>query len=357
MTDNLYNGSRLTAHGSRLTAHEVDSVQFSIIVPVYNCEKYLIKCLDSLCNQDIFTLTNSRNYEIFIVNDGSTDKSGTICDSYAEKFSFIHVTHTENHGASHARNLALKQCKGDYIMFCDADDFVSSQLISVMTRAVELDDKADMFIFKYFNNKLPADKWPNYNISDIKISDWINITSDKLCFKVLNDDNIGGFLWNKVYKREIIQEHNFDENIRVLDDQPWVIELLCIHKNICICCINYYLYCYVRHNNFGQTRDPRMTYNKNGLSWFIIALEKELTIKNLPLLMHEQIEYAMYYWATCNYYQAGKSMTDETREKVKFLLRKYALKYYFKSGYSLWFKIKSFIRHVLITFHIYKKYK
>ena len=166
---------------------------FSVILPVYNCEKYLSQCLESLCSQENFT----HNYEIILINDGSTDKSGEICDSFASKYDFIRVTHTENHGVSHARNLALSQAQGDYILFCDGDDFASPQLISIMTRAVELDNnKSDMFVFKYVNDKLPADKWPIYDIEKMKISDWTHPTSEELCFKVLNDNKQKGQLCN-----------------------------------------------------------------------------------------------------------------------------------------------------------------
>ena len=88
----------------------------SVIVPVYKVENYLRDCLDSIINQ---TYTN---LEIILVDDGSPDKSGEICEEYARKDSRITVYHTENKGQAHARNYGLDRCRGDYITFIDSDD-------------------------------------------------------------------------------------------------------------------------------------------------------------------------------------------------------------------------------------------
>ena len=88
----------------------------SIIVPIYNGEKYLIKCLDSLSNQTL------RNIEIICVNDGSTDDTGIILDKYSSKDSRIKVISTANNGQGFARNIALKEANGEYVAFVDSDD-------------------------------------------------------------------------------------------------------------------------------------------------------------------------------------------------------------------------------------------
>ena len=352
MTDNLYNGSRLTAHGSRLTGE--DSIQFSIIVPVYNCEKYLIKCLDSLCNQDIFTLTNSRNYEIIIVDDGSTDKSGEICDSYAEKFSFIHVTHTENHGVAHARNVALKQCQGNYIMFSDPDDFVSPQLMSVITRALELDNQADMLVFKHFEVKEFDDKnWPVYDINNMKTSDLTYHDNEDFCFYIITDDlNVGGFPWNKVTKKEILQGKYFNESLYVMSDQPYFLDVMCSHKNMRICSMNYYLYCYVWHSAFGLTRLPHKYYNKKGINRFIISMESELNIKGLPSRVIDKIKNDVYIQSLGNLRRPPFVLSKEARTQLISNMNKCFFAFYRSPKHSLIVKLKSFIKHVLLILRI-----
>ena len=95
----------------------------SVIVPVYKVENYLRECLDSIINQTY------KNLEIILVDDGSPDKSGEICDEYALKDSRITVYHTENKGQAHARNYGLDRCRGDYITFIDSDDIVKNSYV------------------------------------------------------------------------------------------------------------------------------------------------------------------------------------------------------------------------------------
>ena len=103
----------------------------SIIIPVYNSEKYLIECLDSVL------LQTYKNFEALLINDGSTDNSGEICDNFAVKDSRFKVFHKKNGGVSSARNFGIKEAKGEWICFVDSDDFVS-----------------DLFLANIFNNDL-----------------------------------------------------------------------------------------------------------------------------------------------------------------------------------------------------------
>ena len=98
--------------------------KISVIVPVYNTEKYLHRCVDSILAQ---TFTD---FELLLIDDGSTDSSGAICDEYAQKDSRVRVFHKENGGASSARNLGLDNATGEWITFCDSDDFVYSYWLS-----------------------------------------------------------------------------------------------------------------------------------------------------------------------------------------------------------------------------------
>ena len=104
---------------------------YSIIVPVYNCEDELGKCIDSILAQTY------QHFELILVNDGSSDESGKICDLYAGKDDRIYVIHKENSGVSSARNAGLDKAKGEYIVFIDADDYVSNQLLETFERSTE----------------------------------------------------------------------------------------------------------------------------------------------------------------------------------------------------------------------------
>lgn len=108
------------------------SIKLSVIVPVYNVENYLNKCVDSILRQ------NYKNVEIILIDDGSTDKSSMICDDYKNKYTNIHVIHKKNGGLSSARNAGLDVCTGDYISFIDSDDWIEQEMYNVMVnRAVD----------------------------------------------------------------------------------------------------------------------------------------------------------------------------------------------------------------------------
>lgn len=114
-----------------------EEIKVSIVVPVYNTAKYLEKCLNSICSQTY------HNLEIILIDDGSTDQSLNICNSFAEKDSRIHVVHQENKGLSNARNKGMELATGSYISFFDSDDYVEPNMIETMLK-VSLFHNADV---------------------------------------------------------------------------------------------------------------------------------------------------------------------------------------------------------------------
>lgn len=119
-------------------------ILFSVIVPVYNVEQYLDECVKSLIQQTY------RNMEIILVDDGSTDLSGMMCDEYAKMDNRIHITHKKNGGQSSARNEGLKQAKGDYILYVDSDDYISPDFLELMEQQLSI-QPYDMIIAKIVN--------------------------------------------------------------------------------------------------------------------------------------------------------------------------------------------------------------
>ena len=119
----------------------------SVIVPVYNCERYLRRCIESIINQSY------KNIEIILIDDGSTDNSGEICNAYALSDNRIRVIHTENSGPSAARNIGIKNSKGEFIFFVDADDFIKNNAINLLVEHYHR-TKADIIIgdFNKINN-------------------------------------------------------------------------------------------------------------------------------------------------------------------------------------------------------------
>ena len=160
----------------------------SIIIPVYNVEAYLQKCLDSVISQ-IY-----RNIEIILVDDGSTDNSGKICDEYAEKDERINVYHQQNGGVSRARNVGLEVAKGQYISFVDSDDYIDCELLQqVVTKANH--QEFDIIIFGY-NEIKTSGIYPIPIDPDIMLHN----KRETILEDVLTD-RIPNFLWNKIYKK------------------------------------------------------------------------------------------------------------------------------------------------------------
>lgn len=110
----------------------MDKIRFSVIVPVFNVEKYLEECVDSILNQKY------QSFEVILVDDGSKDNSGFICDNYAEKYpELISVIHKKNEGLISARRAGLKQVQGEYVCFVDSDDYVSEELLQIVDTVIK----------------------------------------------------------------------------------------------------------------------------------------------------------------------------------------------------------------------------
>lgn len=171
----------------------------TIIVPVYNAEKNLGKCLDSIIAQTY------KNIEIILINDGSTDSSLDICKKYRMIHNRVKVINQENKGVSSARNKGLELAEGEYITFSDSDDYLENNMIFDMVELIEK-EKTDLAICNYYDNY-------ETNLKQVFFRDEVyNGIFDKRLFR--------GFLWNKLYKREIINKNNLkmDENIFITED-------------------------------------------------------------------------------------------------------------------------------------------
>ena len=191
----------------------------SIVVPVYNSDKYLCKCLDSLCNQTF------KDFEILLIDDGSSDKSGEICDEYAKTFSNIIVIHKNNEGVSVARNTGIKNANAPWICFVDSDDWVENNYLRSFVDAIGSADFISQNIVKDNETKgksvlLFEYKDDNFNISDCKIA----------TYRLLHN----GVPYAKLFKRSVILENGiyFDKRISFHEDHIFVLKYLSYINNI-----------------------------------------------------------------------------------------------------------------------------
>lgn len=201
-------------------------IKLSIIIPVYNAEMYLIECIERIRNQRFC------DYEVILINDGSSDNSKVICERYEKLDCRFKLINQKNQGVSKARNEGIKKAVGDYILFIDSDDYIENDFLNTIINNLE-----DTQLLCYGYNKL-------YKTKKVPIILNENIDrKENVEYEILFGENIGGFLWNKIFKREIIINNNlnFSENIFYCEDLLFVVKYLqCIKKAKYINKIGYY---------------------------------------------------------------------------------------------------------------------
>ena len=165
----------------------------SIITPVYNVEQYLRQCIESIIMQDF------QDWELILVDDGSTDKSGVICDEYALKEERIRVLHKENSGQADSRNVALQLAKADLIGFVDSDDWIESDMYSVLYHTL-IENQADIAICGYFQD------YKDISEASCAIGEVVVYNRDEALKLILEDKVIKSFLWDKLFHRKVITD-------------------------------------------------------------------------------------------------------------------------------------------------------
>lgn len=211
----------------------------TVIIPVYNVEKYVGRCLDSVCASLYRTL------EILCIDDGSTDASGEICDRYAQKDDRIRVIHQTNQGLSAARNAGLEAAAGEYIAFVDSDDWIHPAYFQLLLQAAQ-EEKADLSIclFRHVSSQEdPAElQHPQPRI--------LSLT------QFLTDNRMKGFVWGKLYRRDVIGTLRFDSHQK-FEDIVFNILLSMDHPDLRVVLIDEILYSYFRREGslFFQITD------------------------------------------------------------------------------------------------------
>lgn len=178
----------------------------SIIVPIYNAEQYLRRCVDSILNQEY------TDYELLLVNDGSTDASGDICEEYGDRDPRVIVIQKENTGVSDSRNRALDRARGKYLQFLDSDDWITPDATRLFVRAAE-EYGCDMVISDFY--RVVGERLsPKGDIEEEGV-----LTREEFAAHMMENpaDFYYGVLWNKLYRRDIVEEHK----LRMDTDISW----------------------------------------------------------------------------------------------------------------------------------------
>lgn len=223
--------------------------KISIIVPVYNVENYLDKCLESIVNQLY------KELEIILIDDGSKDKSYLICKKWEKKDCRIKVIHQSNRGVSAARNVGLEIATGNYIAFVDPDDIISRDMFSSMIKNMQ-DNGADIVacgVAERFLNQ--EERIYKKGENPIKLN-----KKESINRALMLSDDIGGVVWDKLWKRDVIKNIRFDEELAIAEDRLFVIAAL-INSNIFYRDFEPKYYCIKREESATQSKFSKKSFD------------------------------------------------------------------------------------------------
>lgn len=180
-----------------------NEMRFSILIPVYNSEKYIEECLQSIFNQTI------KDYQVVLVDDGSTDNSGKICDSYKSKYpETVKVIHQKNQGQLNSRCNAIEEADGEYCIFMDADDLIVEDALEILNTTLKKFNSPDMIIYSfYYENDDGSIRKADKLFDDETVFDTLN---KKELYKLFITGTGLNNVWTKAVKRSIFDDINFD---------------------------------------------------------------------------------------------------------------------------------------------------
>lgn len=186
----------------------------SIIIPVYNAQTYISQCLDSVLGQ------TKQDFEVILIDDGSKDDSGKICDMYADKDVRFQVYHRDNQGVSNARNFGIERASGEYIMFLDSDDYLEKDALEYMLNIMEA-DRADFVGFSRYEEHVDKKCADVYRLKGQNI---IVNTADEyleMLLQLYMQNKMFCEVWNRLYRSDIIRKNEikFDTNLKYGEDK------------------------------------------------------------------------------------------------------------------------------------------
>jgi len=306
-------------------------MKLSIIIPVYNTEKYLKKCIDSILNQSF------SDYELLLINDGSTDDSGKICDEYSKIDNRIKVLHKKNGGVSSARNTGIENASGEWVTFIDSDDWINHGYIENLVNDTYLN--VDLIIHG------TVDKMNKNHINGIFNSSEYNYVFNNLKL------SYNGYPFSKLFKNHIIKTNNikFIEHVNLCEDTLFLIEYLSYstkikHRSKCL--YNY------NETNDSLSRRSLYSYKSNYLGFKTInsLLKNNLNIdklKEYPFLTNTYIGFL---------YRAINSLHNNSNNTKSQRIKKYNQLHELILIDSSQIKIKHLPKRILYNLFFAKKF-
>ena len=273
-------------------------IDISIIMPVYNVEKYLARCLESAIRQ-----TFPRNkYEIICVNDGSTDNSLEILERYAEQFPNIKIINQKNSGPAAARNRGILEAQGKYVLFIDSDDFITLNALKILYNYAE-QNNSDVVIFDFYRD-IPGVKNPKIRHQKRVAQKYKNIQFNAKTAEPFVYRYIPMAPWNKIYRLDLIKDIQFPIDT-CYDDIPfWDIVYTKAQR------INYLPYAMYYYD---ISRDTRLTASKDRKVFDIFKTynHSRETLKKTGYF--EKFKFILYAHATCSIVNYLKAVNEDLR--------------------------------------------
>lgn len=256
-----------------------DNYLISVIVPVYQVENYLERCIDSILKQTY------DNFEIILIDDGSKDESSNICDRYAQKDSRIRVFHKKNGGLASARNKGIEEAKGDWYCFIDSDDYIKEDYLEYLLYLC-IKNNADIACCNYdivYEGISNIDK--NIKLDQQKKN---QIYSSEEFTYLLVCDKIANYAWNKLYKATLWKNVRFDENYRIYEDMVTLYKVAVeIGKAVFGCESKYF---YIQRNSSLLHTNKELG---NLLDYFNVLENQELYIKQNSIRTSKPIPFKL----------------------------------------------------------------
>lgn len=273
----------------------------SIVVPVYKAEKYLHRCVDSILSQTF------ADFEVLLIDDGSPDGSGLICDAYAEQDPRVRVFHKKNGGVASARELGVQNAKGEYIIHADSDDWVEPDMLEEMFRAAR-ESNADMVICDYFVKKNDEESYAKQEPTALKPA---TIISDLLAGK------LNGFLWNKLIKSECYEGIHFVNEMTYGEDL--LACLLILQRGCHVCHISkafYHYDCDINNSSLTKRYDIKAYKSEKFL---LQQVNKDVENEDLQKVWNYRFTLTAYFVFRNNLFDA-KEYRREYKQNVRYLL-------------------------------------
>ncbi len=282
----------------------------SVIIPIYNTEEYLHRCIESIREQTYTKL------EIILVDDGSTDGSGKICDDYMVKDDRIHVIHQSNQGIIAAKKAAVRECHGAYVMFVDSDDWIEKELLEAMLDRL-LETNCSLVCSNVFIEE-NGETIENRNGIPCGVYETDKICRDLFYYKDTKQYGVLPYSVAKLFTREMLQEvmNNIGSDIRYSEDKAIVFGLVFQNIKVCFMDAVYYHYC-IRTNSVSHVENPDFlveltAFYKYTKKLFEVHRESVFLLRQLGRWLLDEAKFTVNYRLGLN--ENGKSLYEVSYE-------------------------------------------